>query len=60
MLVDLAGHLGGHHEHPVRGEHQHPVIRLVPALKYNTGGISWQYEESYLVVSLLCPSHVSQ
>ena len=32
VLVDLAWHLGGHHEHPVRGEHQDPVVRLVPAL----------------------------
>ena len=60
MLVDLAGHLGCHHEHPVRGQHQHPVIRLVSALQHNTGEFPWQYVKMYLVVSLLCPSHVSQ
>ena len=42
MLVDLAGHLGCHHEHPVRGQHKHPVICLVPALKYNNDEIPWQ------------------
>ena len=32
VLIYLAGHLGCHHKHPVRGEHQDPVVCLVPAL----------------------------
>ena len=32
MLVYLGGDLGGHDEHPVRGEDQHAVVCLLPAL----------------------------